>query len=86
MKKRSEGHAAFILRGEPLRLIDDATFERVQAQIASNSAERPRDETELRSFTTHLFCGECGNVSCERRQSFWARKYAATTRRRGKIG
>ena len=49
-------------RDESLRIIDDATFERVQARLAENSVERPRDVGELRPFTRHLFCAGCGDV------------------------
>lgn len=51
-----------VARDESLRIIDDASFERVQAQLAANSVERPRGASELRPFTRHLFCGECGTV------------------------
>lgn len=47
---------------ESLRIIDDAMFERVQKRLAENSVERPRGVAELRPFTRHLFCGECGCV------------------------
>lgn len=47
---------------ESLRIIDDATFARVQSQVAANTVQRPRDLTELRPFTRHLFCAGCGGV------------------------
>lgn len=51
-----------VSRDESLRIIDDAIFERVQKRLAENSVERPRGVAELRPFTRHLFCGECGCV------------------------
>lgn len=51
-----------VTRDESLRIIDDAMFERVQARLAENSKEHPRDASELRPFTRHLFCAECGCV------------------------
>lgn len=51
-----------VSRDESLRIIDDAMFERVQKRLAENSVERPRGVAELRPFTRHLFCGECGTV------------------------
>lgn len=56
-------------RDESLRIIDDETFERAQAQLAANRIDRPREAKEVRPFTRHLFCAGCGNV-------FYARKSA----------
>jgi site-specific DNA recombinase len=49
-------------RDESLRIIDDETFGRVQERFAANGKRRPRGPRELRPFTRHLFCAECGNV------------------------
>jgi site-specific DNA recombinase len=49
-------------RDESLRIIDDETFGRVQERFAANGKRRPRGARELRPFTRHLFCAECGNV------------------------
>ena len=51
-----------VTRDESLRIIDDAAFERARARLAENSVDRPRGVAELRPFTRHLFCGECGTV------------------------
>lgn len=51
-----------VTRDESLRIIDDATFERVQSHLAENSVDRPRDPGEIRPFTRHLFCSGCGGV------------------------
>lgn len=51
-----------VTRDESLRIIDGALFERVQARLAENSVERPREVGELRPFTRHLFCSGCGDV------------------------
>lgn len=56
-----------VKRDESLRLIDDATFERAQAQLAANAVDLPRGVAELRPFTRHLFCAECGNVYYSRK-------------------
>ena len=55
-------------RDESLRIIDDETFGRVQERFAANGKRRPRGPRELRPFTRHLFCAECGNV-CHARKS-----------------
>ncbi len=60
------GH--LIQRDESLRIIDDETFGRVQERFAANGQRRPRGPRELRPFTRHLFCAECGNV-CHARKS-----------------
>jgi site-specific DNA recombinase len=58
----SDERRHLVTRDESLRIIDDATFERVQGRLAVNSKEHPRDVGELRPFTRHLFCAECGCV------------------------
>lgn len=52
---------------ESLRIIDDETFRRAQEQLAVNSVSRPRALKELRPFTRHLFCAECGGVCYSRK-------------------
>lgn len=72
-------------RDESLRLIDDATFERAQALLASHAIEKPHGVRELRPFTQHLFCGCCGNV-CYSRKSKNAKgeyRYYSCGRRQG---
>jgi uncharacterized protein (DUF885 family) len=56
-----------VKRDESLRIIDEETFERAQAQLAANSVDRPRDPGEIRPFTRHLFCGGCGAVYYSRK-------------------
>lgn len=56
-------------RDESLRIIDDETFERVQAQLAANRVNRPREAKQVRPFTRHLFCAGCGNVFYARKSS-----------------
>lgn len=55
-------------KDESLRIIDEEAFERVQQRFAANGSKRPRSPRELRAFTRHLFCAECGNV-CHARTS-----------------
>lgn len=56
-------------RDEALRIIDDETFERVQAHLAANRIDRPREAAEVRPFTRHLFCAGCGGVYYTRKSS-----------------
>lgn len=56
-----------VTRDGSLRIIDDAAFERVQARLAENSVDLPRDVAELRPFTRHLFCAGCGGVYYSRK-------------------
>lgn len=55
-------------RDETLRIIEDEKFGRVQERFAANGKRRPREPRELRPFTRHLFCAECGSV-CHARKS-----------------
>ncbi|GMU39069.1 MAG: hypothetical protein AMXMBFR22_32600 [Phycisphaerae bacterium] len=70
-------------RDESLRIIDDETFERAQAQLAANRVDRPREAAEVRPFTRHLFCAGCGGVYYSRKSanSKGAYRYYACGRR-----
>jgi site-specific DNA recombinase len=60
------GH--LVQRDESLRIINDEMFSRVQERFVANGQRRPRAPREVRPFTRHLFCAECGNV-CHARKS-----------------
>lgn len=65
--RHNEEAAHLVKRDEALRIIDDETFSRAQAQLAANAADRPRPVGELRPFTRHLFCATCGSVCYSRK-------------------
>lgn len=75
-----------VTRDESLRIIDDATFDRVQSRLAENSKEHPRDASEIRPFTRHLFCAECGSVyyCCKSKNAKGEYRYYSCGRRMAK--